>query len=198
MSAVDCVWHEVIGQVDGIPIYRLLEDPKHTGAEMDFPDSKRGDILFGGGSGESPAMRIKMPEALQYCTVDLDDNEAADKYFWPTTLFELTTCWWDFNEGYRRIKRYIELGYDYDGGSHGPIQVWLTEHILAYLLSYYPDDYQKYVGKRIEGIERDGSLCEPANPEHVRMAENWFAPMRERNPERFLRAEGLLPYPAPF
>src|SRR5687767_8828350 len=84
MSAIDCFKHECIGMVQcpssywlrywaevnnrdikpdevyEIPLYLLQEDALD---EDDF-EEKNGDLLLGGGSGETPALWIAMPEAL--------------------------------------------------------------------------------------------------------------------------------------
>ncbi|MNJ90586.1 hypothetical protein D3C87_82060 [compost metagenome] len=185
MSAIDCVWHEIIGQLDGIPIYRLLEDVEKTGAHDDFPGAVKGDILLGGGSGEAPATHIKIVPMLEYLKANWDDKNSA---FYKYSPLDLITCLWDFNEGYRRIKRYIEIGYKIN--EDGPIETWLFEHIIAFLVKTYPEVYAN-PPLREGSIDQDGSVCGPPKKEHVEMADNWFKSLAERSPNRFKNADRI-------
>lgn len=185
MSAIDCVWHEVIGQLDGIPIYRLLEDVENTGAHDDFPGAVKGDILLGGGSGESPATHIKITPMLEYLTANWDDKDSA---FYKYSPLDLITCLWDFNEGYRRITRYIELGYNIE--EDGPIETWLFEHIVAFLVKTYPEVYGK-TPLREGSLDQDGSVCAHPKKEHAKMADDWFKRLAERSPNRFKNADRI-------
>src|ERR1700730_3329053 len=75
MSEIDSYKHKCIGIVkcpssywppgfhQFIPLYLLEQDAYDSG----FP-AKQGDLLLGGGSGESPALRISMPEAIIFFT----------------------------------------------------------------------------------------------------------------------------------
>lgn len=126
-----------------IPIYRLDEDVPPD--EQDF-QGKKGDILLGGGSGESAAMRIAIPEAFFFWTQDdWDSYQTLDEimrtYWTPTESFV-------FGEGYSKLNWMPETSC---------IEWWLTHHILSFLAKHYPDGYQQYFGS--EPLEEDGSIC---------------------------------------
>ena len=90
MSVIDAYQHVCIGIVQcpatytivfgntthrNIPIYRIDEDVPHGAAWQ----AKAGDILLGGGSGESAALRIAIPEAIWFFT---DDDSPPDIFAW--------------------------------------------------------------------------------------------------------------------
>jgi len=86
-----------------VPLYRLDQDI--DGQERGF-QGKRGDILIGGGSGESAALRISMPEALQFYTYeDWERFSGSESWALPT----LVTAYWSmtqayvFGDGYRVV-----------------------------------------------------------------------------------------------
>lgn len=138
MSAIDCYRHDVLGNFDRTAIYRLRQDVPAT-MEDDF-NGKVGDILLGGGGGETPAMRISIPEAF----IAYSDNGR-----WEHDFFEVTqTFWSDNNHAYYRIKRYKQLGYK--PANHGLIEIWLTENILAFLVKNYPEQYAGMVENRFD------------------------------------------------
>lgn len=167
MSAIDTVWHEVIGQIDGIPIYRLKEDSPKNDKYMGFV-GKKGDILLGGGSGESPALRLKMPEAIKWWT---HHQPTILKY----NLEEIVTTYWSNNDAYNFIKKYIELGYDPE---ICPIETWLGEHMVSWLIKNFPE-YQRYVVDT-EDIEFDGSIVQDPKQEWVDFVSDWFKHREEK------------------
>ena len=71
-----------------MPIYRLDEDAL---AETSF-QGKAGDILLGGGSGESAALRITIPEAFRFYTHDDWDGSE--------TFSEVVKAYWTMTEAY--------------------------------------------------------------------------------------------------
>lgn len=134
MASIDQYKHRILGYINcpstydfvynsstrEIYVYELLEDIPNN--EIDF-DGKIGDILVGGGSGEAAAMRITMPNCLDFFIKDKDvEFEHYDqlfKTFWsPTQSFKL--C-----EGFKKI------GWDINT----PIEFWLTENICRTLVN---------------------------------------------------------------
>jgi hypothetical protein len=135
--------YKVSGVYPQIPLYRLDEDIPAD--EEDF-QGKKGDILLGGGSGESAALRIAIPEAFYFWTredwCDYDSLDEIIKTYWTPTQAYV------FGEGYSK------LGWTPE---NNPLEWWLAQHILNYLASNYPGDYQQYVGPM--PLETDGSIC---------------------------------------
>lgn len=173
MSAIDTVWHEIIGQINGIPIYRLKEDaPEQAPKNFGF-DGKKGDVLLGGGSGETAAMRISMPIAMEWFTGKMDWREKLE-YNW----HDISKTFWSNNNAYEFIQEYIEMGYVLQDC---PIETWLTEHILSYLTHHYYHDYQNHIGD-IEKLEYKGEICSPPEPKWVEHNINWFQ-RRNQNKE---------------
>lgn len=124
-STADVVY---LNPVREIPLYQLLEDiPK---AETDF-DGRQGDILFGGGSGEAPSMRISIEKCLRLFmldeTVDFDHWDELFKAFWtPTESFI-------YGEGFSKV------GWTTDK----QLEIWLTENICK-ILSHEFEEFKKY------------------------------------------------------
>jgi hypothetical protein len=59
MSYIDCFKHELLGSLNGLPIYHLLESVKfqdHGHREVDCDGSS---LILGGGSGEHPALVVQ-------------------------------------------------------------------------------------------------------------------------------------------
>ena len=110
-----------------IPLYRLEENASEW-------EAKSGDLLLGGGSGESPALRISIPEAVAWATREDDGNslppEGVCRAYWSMTRAFV------FGEGYTKI------------GWHPrqPIESWLTEHIVSFILCAYPETYGHFRG----------------------------------------------------
>ncbi len=132
MSQIDKYQHNLIGFIEcpstfnfvfnnstrKIAIYELLENI--TKNENSF-DGKVGDIILGGGSGEAPAFRISMPEALNFFFKenwdDFKNYEDLFKTFWnPTQSFIL--C-----EGF------LKLGWN----PSIQIEFWLAENVVKLL-----------------------------------------------------------------
>jgi hypothetical protein len=182
MSEIDSYQHECIGIVDcptsykvvygsnpppgiptPIPLYRIDED---TTAGDSF-QAKRGDLLLGGGRGESPAFRISIPEAIHFFTEDdyFDAHPELDALFstnqalrdWHFRAYWTLTQAFVFGEGYAK------LGWTPDE----PIETWLTEHILAFVLREYPAVYGAVQGSA--PLERAGSICRLPTPEERRI-----------------------------
>lgn len=177
MSAIDCYDHTCLGVVPcpspyeiiylrgeewrGTPtpvmVYRLDQDV--PGNETDF-DGKRGDILLGGGSGEAPAMRISMPEAFWFSIGIFVDGKDEIWDGW-NTYEEIMEAYWSNTDAFKFGAGYALLGWNPD--TNGQIEFWLMEHVLAFLVREYPDEYAQYVG--LKALEQDGSICQRLSPE---------------------------------
>ena len=153
MSEIDTHPHQCIGVITcpstyeivagndrhrDIPLYLLDEDAPEWSA-------KAGDLVLGGGAGESAALRIALPEAIRFVTQEAGSRDLSGivpfKAYWSATQAFV------FGEGYARL-----------GWHPGrPIEVWLTEQIVAFLLREYPavDGVHKGPKPPREG----GSLC---------------------------------------
>ena len=155
MSEIDSYRHECIGivrcpssheLVHGndrhrlIPIYRLDENilDRQWGA-------KRGDLLLGGGSGESAVLRISVPEAFTILTNDADGNVDVNP--------DCVHAFWTSGEAFVFCEGYRKLGWT----PAVAIERWLAEHLLAFVLREYPDEYRRFAGKR--ALSCDGSIC---------------------------------------
>jgi hypothetical protein len=163
MSVIDSYQHACIGIVlcpatypivpgnpthRNVPIYRVDED---VFDDTDW-QAKAGDILLGGGSGESAALRIAIPEAIQFFT---GEEPPHFDLLWNT----LWQAYWSPTEAYVFGEGYAKLGWQ----PPIPIECWLVEHIIAFLLQSYPEQYTKYRGA--EGIGQSGAICRKPSPE---------------------------------
>lgn len=105
-----------------IAIYHLEQDIPE--AEIDF-QGKAGDIVVGGGGGEAPAMRIQIPEAIVLFT-EIDDAENdIDIDLIPYQIYWRPTESYILGAGFKKLRWNPE---------EQQIEVWLTEHVLAFLL----------------------------------------------------------------
>ena len=162
MSAIDTVAHRCIGIIACpsryplvyrnnthrlVPIYRLDEDV--DALETAF-QGKRGDILLGGGHGESAALRISIPEAFYFYT-HADWELLPGAAAW--TPVSLATAYWSMTQAYVFGDGYHAVGWT----PAKDIEVWLTGHVLSFLARHYPADYTSYLGE--EPLAEDGSIC---------------------------------------
>jgi hypothetical protein len=115
-----------------IPVYRLDEDA-HDATD------------FRGGSGESAALRVAIPEAFWFYTHD-------DWEDW-TQQTEIVVAFWTMTEAFIFGEGYQKLGWT----PAIAIEHWLAEHILAFLLRSYAADYRQYVGPI--ALAQDGLIC---------------------------------------
>ncbi len=157
MSEIDSYRHECIGIINCpsayeivpgndrhrlVPLYRLDHDA------LDNDDSwhaKTGDLLLGGGSGESAALRISIPEAFYYST-----REAWDTF---ASLDEIYQAYWTMTQAYVFCDGYAQLGWT----PHYQIEKWLTKHVLAFVVREYPERYGQFVAN--SPLDQDGSIC---------------------------------------
>jgi hypothetical protein len=182
MSEIDSYRHECIGIVicpssyvivygsnppPGAPtpirLYRIDEDT----TDDDSFQAKRGDLLLGGGRGESPAFRISIPEAIHFFTEDdylysrpeLDSRFPTIQALWDWHFH----AYWTMNDAFVFCEGYAKLGWTPDI----PIETWLAEHILAFVSREYPAVYGPFRGAA--PLERDGSICRLPTPEERRI-----------------------------
>ena len=147
MSAIDQYKHKLLGFIEcpssfdivqlndtrKIAIYELLEDiPSYEG---DF-DGKIGDLLVGGGSGECPAFRISVPEAMILFTREIDDFKGYDSYF---------KHFWQPTEAFKLCDGFLKIGWPPDEF----IEWWLAENI-SFLLIKELDQYSLYRDSVVE------------------------------------------------
>ena len=123
-----------------IPIYRLDEDAW----DGDSFQGKQGDLLLGGGSGESPALRISIPEAFSYRASD--DKEV---------LFLDGVCqaYWSMNDAFVFCEGYSKLGWT----PKERIESWLLQHIVGFLIREHTATYPNVLDS-IQ-LTKYGSIC---------------------------------------
>lgn len=142
MSAIDQYKHKHLGfiecpssfdlvynnQTKKIAIYELMENIPTD--EKDF-DGKIGDIILGGGSGEAPAFRISMPEAIYFFTKDnWDDFEVHEDLF---------KAFWTPTQSYKFCEGFSKIGWTINE----PIEFWLAENTCLLLIDNI-EDYSTY------------------------------------------------------
>jgi hypothetical protein len=152
MSEIDSYQHECIGIMlcpsrdeivrgnnshRNIPLYLLKEDS----FAADSWQAKQGDLLLGGGSGESAALRISIPEAILFFTHEHKSIE------------EFVHAYWTESEVVVFCDGYAKLGWS----PQDRIEVWLAEHLVAFVLQEYPERFGKWNGN--VPMKRDGAIC---------------------------------------
>lgn len=156
MSTIDGYLYTCLGMIECPSPYTIIHGLPITGAEIaiylleqDIPEYERnfqgksGDILIGGGRGEAQAMRIQLPEAIYFYTdPDKYDDDLPVRTYWSSTMT------------YKMCRGYELLGWNPD---ETWIEMWLTQHVLKFLLTYYPDQFERFAGKG--ELEEDGSIC---------------------------------------
>lgn len=129
MSAIDQYKHNCLGFIEcptdfdffsELAVYELLEDIPLD--EQDF-GGKKGDILLGGGSGEAPAFRISVPEALLFFTKE--DYNAFENYE------DLFKAFWTPTEAFKLCGGFLKLGWT----PVEPIEFWLAENMCLLLIN---------------------------------------------------------------
>jgi hypothetical protein len=137
--------YEIVGGNDkhrNIPLYRLEESAPEWNA-------KAGDLLLGGGSGESQALRISIPEAVAWATREDDGN--------PLPPDGVCRAYWSMTRAFVFGEGYAKIGWH----PRQPIEGWLAEHIVSFILRAYPGTYG--AGRGPGPLKKDGSICrEPA------------------------------------
>jgi hypothetical protein len=134
-----------------VAVYRLDEDALDDQSFV----GRRGDILLGGGHGEASALRISLPGALYYLTSeDWERFAGSETWTWKTHV----QAYWSMTEAYVYGDGYTALGWT----PNKPIELWLTGHVLSFLVQQYPSAYARYLGS--EPLEEDGSICRLPTP----------------------------------
>lgn len=154
MSVIDGFRHSLIGIVTcpsdeeivpfnpshrDIPLYRLEED---ADAEPDFV-GKKGDVLLGGGGGESAALRVSIPEAFERYTHHANLPVAS-----------VRKGYWTCDDAYVFGNGYVKLGWKPGRGTR--LEDWLAGHIVVFLSRAYPE-YRALLGPHEVGL--DGGIC---------------------------------------
>jgi hypothetical protein len=157
MSTIDGYRHQRIGVVScpsrfalvpgydhlrQVPIYRLDEDVEGESTL----GGKQGDILIGGGRGESAAFRIAIPEAFLFYTHD--DYDGID------VINDVHQAYWTMTDAFVFGDGYEKLGWT----PPTSIEPWLTQHVLSFLLHHFPEQYKQFLGK--DPLTQDGSICQ--------------------------------------
>ena len=147
MSMIDCFKNEIIGfSKNGVPLYRLLQNiPAHI---EDF-QGKTGDILLGGGGGETSAIRFSMPECITFFT-DFENSFPRKLDFFG----DIVKPYLSLTEGYIYGKEYAKLGWNSD---ETPLETWLAENLVAFIIKTDMDYYKKVIGPDID-LDCDGSI----------------------------------------
>ena len=142
-----------------VAIYKLLQN-----IPTDEPDfqGKPGDILLGGGSGEAPALRILMPEALNFWTnrdeYDLGKSDLQD---------DIAKAYWSATQAFVFGERYCNLGWL----PTLRIEDWLTQHVLSFLVQHFPEELTAFPGP--DKRKFDGSICRLLTSDEDKMW-NWL------------------------
>jgi hypothetical protein len=133
--------YEIVGGNDehrNIPLYRLEESAPEWNA-------KDGDLLLGGGSGESQVLRISIPEAFVGAT-----REDAEPFRFSEDAFK---AYWSMTGAFVFGEGYVKIGWH----PRQPIENWLAEHIVSFVLREYPETYGRFRGPGL--LRKDGSIC---------------------------------------
>jgi hypothetical protein len=155
MSEIDSYQHECLGIVvcpsryeivhgnnshRNIPLYLIEQDA----LDADSWQAKKGDLLLGGGSGESAALRVSIPEAIVFFTHERQTNFAGEA---------IVKAYWNANEAFAFCDGYTKLGWT----PQERIEVWLAEHLVAFVLKEYPELFAQWKGN--VPLKLDGSIC---------------------------------------
>ena len=166
MSEIDSYKHECIGIVMCpsdheivphnrshriIPLYVLHEDALTATSFC----AKKGDLLLGGGSGESAALRISVPEVIVFYSQGREDALYSSN--------EPVKAYWSMNDAYVFCSGYARLGWT----PSERIEDWLAQHVLAFVLAEYPNVFGQW--KPSPPPRQDGSLCRVPTAEEKRM-----------------------------
>ena len=138
MATIDTYKHKILGLIDcpstydfvlknktrEIVVYQIFEDIPQD--EEDF-DGKIGDIIVGGGSGESPSLRISNPIAFKFFTYDEDKFADIDFH----NLTEVFKSYWTPTESFIYCEGFAKLGWTVDRD----IGMWLAGNVCKLLVS---------------------------------------------------------------
>jgi len=140
---------------EDIPLYLLHEDA----LDSDDFQARNGDLLLGGGSGECSAFWIGMPDALLFFTGDTEETIE----LWPSDMYptigdmhdSVYHAFWSPTESYFFCGGYAKAGWQPLEDSI--IEIWLVQHILAFVTREYPDFWNHLLGP--DELWEDGSIC---------------------------------------
>jgi hypothetical protein len=147
MAAIDQYQHKLLGFINcpstydfvyasntrDIAVYELFQD---IPADEKCFDGKTGDILVGGGSGEAPALRIKMPQSMVFFT---SENSEKDPH-------EFIRCFWTPANAFVLCEGFIKVGWKVNTS----IEIWLAENVCKALINNV-DSYKKFArGKELK------------------------------------------------
>jgi hypothetical protein len=171
MSEIDSYKHKCIGiahcpssywppgfhQI--VPLYLLEQDA----FDSEFP-AKKGDLLLGGGSGESPALWISMPEALIFFTrEDWEEHISVENFETLGDLHDsIYRAYWSMTSAFIFGDGYAKLGWD---PRNMDIEIWLVHHILAFVLRNYGELWGHLRGS--DELAADGSICRLPTQEEI-------------------------------
>jgi hypothetical protein len=166
LSEIDSFQHKCIGMVSCpssflpssywrhpervIPVYRLDEDA----LDATSLSAKQGDLLLGGGSGECPALRISLPEAFYLLGREADPAQYNHEKPWH--------AYWSIDDAFVFGDGYVRLGWQPLGQ---PMELWLTAHIVAFVLREYPEAYGDW--KDSSQVELIGAICRRPTAEEL-------------------------------
>ncbi len=147
MSHIDSFKHEIIGRFGYLPVYHPLED-----IDCDFTCSRR-QLVFGGGSGEHPALVLKNPLAavarfIEAVLKDLefDVHEEWAKIIKPYLTYKIEDIIvyydWDIDKFHSfaemcRSKALLNPYYDYEGNVS--LETWLILGFGEFVYYAMPD-----------------------------------------------------------
>ena len=129
---------------DSLPVYILKEDVQE---EQDGLSGNSGDIVIGGGSGEARALSFAIPDVFTAYTTT--NNELRPPF----------TCHWTANEAFIFGSGFQKLGWNPELQM---LEIWLAEHLMAFLVNIYPEKYKHLVGEF--PLEQDGSIFITVTP----------------------------------
>jgi len=174
MSAIDQYLYTCLGAIDCPISYELLMGYRgivHIAIyilEQDIPEyetsfqGKQGDILVGGGSGETPALRIKMPDAIRWVT----DFEQFDKEY-QSGRKGLYTAYWSCTQAFMIGSGFVKLGWNPE---EIDIENWIMNHVVSFLVQNYKERFSEFIGT--EPLDYDGSICHMLTDEEDKIV-NW-------------------------
>jgi hypothetical protein len=156
MSEIDSYQHRCIGIVEcpssyeivpgnnlhrKIPIYQLEQDALDATSWQ----AKKGDLLLGGGSGESSALRVSIPEAI-YFFID----ESWDKF---ESYDDIYKAYWSMTDAYVFCEGYSKVGWT----PNDDIEMWLAEQIIMFVIKEYPNVFGTF--QILSEMENKGLIC---------------------------------------
>lgn len=183
MSSIDVYSYTCIGEIVCPTPYRIFHGQKNIRPvligiyylEQNIPEHEDdfqgmfGDILVGGGSGEAPAMLIRMPDAVIRYTKfenieEMEHFEDKHKTIFDHTPYE---TYWSPTATYILGAGYETLGWNPEKYR---LDKWLNDHVLAFLVENYPTYFEPKAGYLV--VKQDGSICRKLSDEDDKMW-NW-------------------------